>query len=76
MDIKFLSADLMEPVTRDGKMFGNPPTWIVRIRFTVDGREAAALYLFESREEADELMQVAEDIPQALAEASADRVFG
>jgi len=70
--LSFLGADLIEPAQIDGLTLDEPPTWLVRVRFTVDGQEAVIAWRFKNEQAARDLLAIAEADPETIVVMAAD----
>ena len=72
--VSFLGADLIEPATIGGLTLDDPPTWLVRVRFTVDGQEAVVAWRFRYEQAARDLLEIAEADPETVVVMAADMI--
>jgi len=73
--VVFLGADLIEPAVIDGITLDDPPTWLVRLRFTVNGQEAVVAWRFRYEQAARDLLEIAQDDPEGIVVMAADMLI-
>jgi hypothetical protein len=68
----FLGAELVEPAMIGGLTLDDPPTWLVRVRFTYNGELAVIAWRFENEQAARDLLKIADADPETIVVMAAD----